>query len=52
VARRLVLIVICVLAVAPAAHAATTSVTAPVYDGKGHLLQTPFAPSRQCARPV
>ena len=48
-ARRLVLIVICVLAVAPAARAATTSVTAPVYDGKGHLLQTPFAPSPNAA---
>jgi len=49
VARRLVLIVICVLAVAPAARAGTTSVTAPVYDGKGHLLQTPFAPSPNAA---
>ena len=48
-ARRLVLIVICVLAVAPAALGATTSVTAPVYDGKGHLLQTPFAPSANAA---
>ncbi len=48
-ARRLVLIVICVLAVAPAARAATTSVTAPVYDGKGDLLQTPFAPSPNAA---
>src|SRR5581483_5233688 len=27
----------------PAARAATT-VTAPVYDGKGHLIQTPIAP--------
>jgi hypothetical protein len=49
VARRLVLIVICVLAVAPAAHAATTSVTAPVYDSKGHLVQTPFAPAPNAA---
>ena len=49
VARRLILIVICVLAVAPAARAATTSVTAPVYDGKGHLIQTPFAPSPNAA---
>jgi len=49
VARRIVLIVICVLAVAPAARAATTSVTAPVYDGKGHLVQTPFAPSPNAA---
>jgi hypothetical protein len=49
VARRLVLIVSCVLAVAPAARAATTSVTAPAYDGKGHLVQTPFAPSPDAA---
>jgi hypothetical protein len=49
VARRIVLIVICVLAVAPAARAATTSVTAPVYDGKGHLVQTPFAPAPNAA---
>ena len=48
-ARRIVLIVICVLAVAPAARATTTSVTAPVYDGKGHLVQTPFAPSPNAA---
>jgi len=37
------------LAVAPAARAATTPVTAPVYDGKGHLVQTPFAPSSNAA---
>lgn len=37
------LIIVCALAVVPAAHAATT-VTAPVYDGKGHLVQTPLAP--------
>jgi hypothetical protein len=49
VARRLVLIALCVLAVAPAARAATTSVTAPAYDGKGHLVQTPFAPSPDAA---
>jgi len=49
VARRLVLIVICMLAVAPAAHATTTAVTAPVYDGKGHLVQTPFAPAPNAA---
>jgi hypothetical protein len=49
VARRIVLIVLCVLAVAPAARAATTSVTAPVYDGKGHLVQTPFAPAPNAA---
>jgi hypothetical protein len=49
VASRLVLIVLCVFAAAPAARAATTSVTAPVYDGKGHLVQTPFAPSPNAA---
>ena len=48
-ARRIVLIVICVLAVAPVARAATTSVTAPVYDSKGHLVQTPFAPAPNAA---
>jgi hypothetical protein len=34
--------VVCALAVAPAAAAATTP-TGPVYDAKGHLVQTPFA---------
>jgi hypothetical protein len=42
------LIVAAVLAFAPAASAyggrASTTVTAPVYDGKGHLIQTPLAP--------
>ena len=34
-------------AAAPAALASTgTAPTAPVYDGKGHLIQTPFAPAR------
>ncbi|HEY3542284.1 MAG TPA: hypothetical protein VGK79_07055 [Gaiellaceae bacterium] len=41
--RRLLVVAFAVAAVAPAAHAATT-VTAPVYDGKGHLVQTPLAP--------
>ncbi len=41
--RRLIAAAVCVLALAPAAHAATT-VTAPVYDAKGHLIQTPLAP--------
>ncbi|HWX10321.1 MAG TPA: hypothetical protein VNY33_10100 [Gaiellaceae bacterium] len=42
--RRLLAAVVCALAIAPAAAAATTP-TAPVFDGKGHLVQTPFAPS-------
>jgi len=45
---RWALIVAAVLAFAPAASAyggrASTTVTAPVYDGKGHLIQTPLAP--------
>jgi hypothetical protein len=49
VTRRLLTVALCALAVAPAARAATTSVTAPVYDGKGHLVQTPFAPSPNAA---
>jgi hypothetical protein len=39
--------VVAALALAPAAHAATTPTippTAPVYDGAGHLVQSPFAP--------
>jgi hypothetical protein len=44
VTRRLLAVALCAAAAAPAAHAAAT-VTAPVYDGKGHLVQTPFAPS-------
>ena len=47
--RRLLTVALCALAVAPAARAATTSVTAPVYNGKGHLVQTPFAPSPNTA---
>ena len=43
VPRRLIAVVVCALALAPAAAAATT-VTAPVYDAKGHLVQTPVAP--------
>jgi hypothetical protein len=49
VTRRFLTVALCALAVAPAARAATTSVTAPVYDGKGHLVQTPFAPSPNAA---
>jgi hypothetical protein len=43
------IIVAAALALAPAAHAATT-VTAPVYDGKGHLVQTPLAPPPGAAK--
>ena len=42
-ARRLIAVALCVAAFAPVAHAATTP-TAPVYDGAGHLIQTPLAP--------
>ena len=41
---RLLAVVICALAFAATAAGATTP-TAPVFDGKGHLVQTPFAPS-------
>jgi hypothetical protein len=46
VTRRLLTGVVCAcaLALAPGAAAATTP-TGPVFDGKGHLVQTPFAPS-------
>src|ERR1700739_3093707 len=43
--RRLLAVVMCACAVAPAAAAATT-VTAPVYDAQGHLIQTPFVPAQ------
>ena len=49
IARRLTLIAICALAIAPVARATTTSVTVPAFDGKGHLIQTPFAPSPNAA---
>jgi hypothetical protein len=49
IARRLTLIAICALAIAPAARATTTSVTVPVFDGNGHLIETPFAPSPNAA---
>jgi hypothetical protein len=45
--RRLLAVVVAVLALAPGALAAGTPTappTAPVYDGEGHLVQTPFAP--------
>src|SRR5260370_7166520 len=44
VARRLALVLVCACAVVPAARAATTPVTAPAYDAKGRLIQTPLAP--------
>jgi hypothetical protein len=44
VARWLLIAAVLALAGGSVASAATT-VTAPVYDGKGHLVQTPFAPS-------
>ena len=48
VVRRVFLIVICALAVVPAARAGTTP-TAPVYDSKGRLVETPFAPAANAA---
>jgi hypothetical protein len=38
--RRALAVAVCLLAIAPAAHAATP--TEPVYDFKGRLIQTPF----------
>ena len=45
IARRLTLIALCALALAPAALASTTSNTVPAYDGNGHLIRAPFAPT-------
>ena len=42
--RRVVLVLVAVAFVTPAAHAATTT-TGPVYDSKGRLVQAPFAPT-------
>ncbi len=42
--RRLVPAVLCALALAPAAAAAAPTATAPVFDAKGRLVQTPFVP--------
>jgi hypothetical protein len=44
VPRRLLAALVCALAIAPVAAAATTP-TAPVYDATGRLVQTPFAPT-------
>jgi len=49
VGRRLLAAAVCAFALVPAAHAGTT-VTAPVYDANGHLVQTPFAPAGASAR--
>jgi len=48
-ARRLLVVLACAFALVPAARAATT-VTSPVYDAHGHLIQTPFAPTANVAR--
>jgi hypothetical protein len=48
VAPRLLLVVVAALLLAPAAHAKTTP-TGPLFDGKGHLIQTPFAPPSDAA---
>src|SRR5919204_2260587 len=53
--RRVLAIGLCALACAASARAATTTTgrtfttvpSAPVYDAKGHLIQTPFAPTAQ-----
>jgi hypothetical protein len=42
--RRVALAGLVALLLAPAATAATTTPTAPVYDSKGRLVQTPYAP--------
>ena len=50
-ARRLLAVLICAAAFVPAAHAASgTTVTAPVYNEGGHLIQTPFTPPGDAAR--
>jgi hypothetical protein len=49
--RRILVAVAAFLLLAPAAHAATTTApTTPVYDSKGVLVQTPFAPAAEPAR--
>src|ERR671939_1487581 len=42
--RRAIVAALVALFLAPAAMAATTTPTAPVYDSKGRLVQTPYAP--------
>jgi hypothetical protein len=46
--RRLLVVALSALALAPAAGAATT-VTGPAFDGQGRLIETPFAPSPNAA---
>jgi hypothetical protein len=48
--RRLLAVVVCACAIAPAAAHAGSTVTEPVYDGQGHLIQTPFVPPPSSAR--
>src|SRR5919199_6744406 len=43
--RRAALAALVALVLAPAVMAATTTPTAPVYDSKGRLVQTPYAPT-------
>jgi hypothetical protein len=50
VRRRLLAAAVVAVAIAPAARAATTVPTAPVFDGKGRLVQTPFVPLSQNPR--
>ena len=47
--RRVALALLAFAALAPAAQAAAT-VTSPVYDSRGRLVQTPFAPLAPRAR--
>jgi hypothetical protein len=49
VVRRFVPVVLCALALAPAAAAASPTATAPVFDGKGRLVKTPFVPAQNTA---
>jgi hypothetical protein len=49
-ARRFLAVLICAAVLVPAAAAAATTVTAPVYDQHGHLIQTPFVPTANAAR--
>jgi hypothetical protein len=45
VRRRVLLALLAVAVLAPAAHAATGTETGPVYDERGKLIQAPFAPT-------
>ena len=48
--RRLAAGLACALACAPAAAAAATTPTAPVFNGSGQIVQTPFVPSPTASR--